>query len=245
MFYQPQVRLVDGSLIGAEALIRWRHLVRGLVPPEEFMPVVNSSAISERIASWVLQTACRQARAWELAGQGIRVAVNLSPSQLQSGDLAEAVAETLTATGLTPSLLELEVTEDIILQDEQRVLDTFMRIQKLGVRILFDDFGTGYASLTYLKKFPLDGLKIDRSFVFDLLADSDDAAIVGSTIGLSRQLGLTVIAEGIENRATSDLLLSMGCEEGQGYLFSCPLAVADFEKAFTRSEAQAEPVVAA
>ena len=245
LFYQPQVRLVDGSLIGAEALIRWRHLVRGLVPPEEFMPVVNSSAISERIASWVLQTACRQARAWELAGQGIRVAVNLSPSQLQSGDLAEAVAETLTATGLTPSLLELEVTEDIILQDEQRVLDTFMRIQKLGVRILFDDFGTGYASLTYLKKFPLDGLKIDRSFVFDLLADSDDAAIVGSTIGLSRQLGLTVIAEGIENRATSDLLLSMGCEEGQGYLFSCPLAVADFEKAFTRSEAQAKPVVAA
>ena len=228
MFYQPQVRLADGSLIGAEALIRWRHLVRGLVPPEEFMPVVNSSAISERIASWVLQTACRQARAWELAGQGIRVAVNLSPSQLQSGDLAEAVAETLTATGLTPSLLELEVTEDIILQDEQRVLDTFMRIQKLGVRILFDDFGTGYASLTYLKKFPLDGLKIDRSFVFELLADSDDAAIVGSTIGLSRQLGLTVIAEGIENRATSDLLLSMGCEEGQGYLFSCPLAVADF-----------------
>jgi EAL domain-containing protein (putative c-di-GMP-specific phosphodiesterase class I) len=127
------------------------------------------------------------------------------------------------------------VTEDIILQDEQRVLDTFLRIQKLGVRILFDDFGTGYASLTYLKKFPLDGLKIDRSFVLDLLTHSDDAAIVGSTIGLSRKLGLSVIAEGIENRATSDLLLSMGCEEGQGYFFSKPLAVADFERAFLRT----------
>ena len=243
LFYQPQVRLVDGSMVGAEALIRWRHPVRGLVSPAEFMPVVNSSAISEPIASWVLQTACRQARAWELAGQAIRVAINLSPSQLQSGDLAEAVADVLQATGLMPSLLELEVTEDIILQDEQRVLDTFLRIQKLGVRILFDDFGTGYASLSYLKKFPLDGLKIDRSFVFDLLTDSDDAAIVGSTIGLSRQLGLSVIAEGIENRATSDLLLSMGCEEGQGYFFSKPLAVADFEKGFVRPEAA--PVVAA
>jgi EAL domain-containing protein (putative c-di-GMP-specific phosphodiesterase class I) len=153
-------------------------------------------------------------------------------SQLQSGDLAASVAETLQTTGLLPSLLELEVTEDIILQDEERVLDTFLRIQKLGVRIVFDDFGTGYASLSYLKKFPLDGLKIDRSFVFDLLTDSDDAAIVSSTIGLSKQLGLSVIAEGIENRATSDLLLSMGCEEGQGYFFGRPMTVADFEKAF-------------
>jgi EAL domain-containing protein (putative c-di-GMP-specific phosphodiesterase class I) len=232
LFYQPQVRLLDGGLIGAEALIRWRHPERGLVSPAEFMPVVNSLAISERIAGWVLDTACRQARAWELAGRSIRVAINLSPSQLQSGDLAVSVAETLEATGLSPSLLELEVTEDIILQDKERVLDTFLRIQKLGVRILFDDFGTGYASLSYLKKFPLDGLKIDRSFVFDLLTDSDDAAIVGSTIGLSKQLGLSVIAEGIENRATSDLLLSMGCEEGQGYFFGRPMTVADFEKAF-------------
>jgi diguanylate cyclase (GGDEF)-like protein/PAS domain S-box-containing protein len=245
LFYQPQIHLVDGSLSGAEALIRWRHPVRGLVPPGEFMPVVNSSAISERIASWVMRTACAQARAWELEGRPVRVAINLSPSQLQSGDLAEAVAETLEATGLTPSLLELEVTEDIILQDEQRVVDTFLRIQKLGVRILFDDFGTGYASLTYLKKFPLDGLKIDRSFVFDLLNDSDDAAIVSSTIGLSRQLGLSVIAEGIESRAIADFLLSMGCEEGQGYVFSRPLQVADFEKAFVQPEVAAEPVAAA
>ena len=239
LFYQPQVRLVDGGLVGAEALIRWRHPVRGYVSPGEFMPVVNTSALSERIATWVMETAARQARAWELSGNNVRVAINLSPSQLHSGDLAHSVATLLETTGLTPSLLELEVTEDILLHDEARVLDMFKRIQQLGVRILFDDFGTGYASLSYLKKFPLDGLKIDRSFVLDLLADSDDAAIVGSTIGLSKQLGLTVVAEGIENRATADFLVSMGCEEGQGYFFGRPMPAAAFETQFLTTELEA------
>ena len=236
LFYQPQVRLVDGDLVGAEALIRWRHPVRGYVSPGEFMPVVNTSALSERIANWVMETACRQARAWELSGNSVRVAINLSPSQLHSGDLAHAVAALLDATGLTPALLELEVTEDILLHDEGRVLDMFKRIQQLGVRVLFDDFGTGYASLSYLKKFPLDGLKIDRSFVFGLLENSDDAAIVGSTIGLSKQLGLTVVAEGIENRATADFLVSMGCEDGQGYYFGRPMPAEAFEKQFLAAE---------
>jgi diguanylate cyclase (GGDEF)-like protein/PAS domain S-box-containing protein len=232
LFYQPQVRLVDGALIGVEALIRWHHPERGLVAPGEFMPVVNTSPISERIAAWVLETACRRARTWELAGHGVRMGVNLSPSQLQAGDLAGSVARLLAATGLAASLLELEVTEDVLLQDEAEVLDTFRRIQRLGVRIVFDDFGTGYASLSYLKKFPLDGLKIDRSFVRDLLTDSDDAAIVGSTVGLSRQLGLSVIAEGIEDRATADFLLSLGCEDGQGYFFGRPMPAADLEARF-------------
>ena len=239
LFYQPQVRLIDGSLVGAEALIRWRHPVRGYVSPGEFMPVVNTSALSERIASWVMETAGRQARAWELSGHAVRVAINLSPSQLHSGDLAHSVAELLRTTGLTPSLLEIEVTEDILLHDEVRVLDMFKRIQQLGVRILFDDFGTGYASLSYLKKFPLDGLKIDRSFVIDLLADSDDAAIVGSTIGLSKQLGLTVVAEGIENRATAAFLVSMGCEEGPGYFFGRPMPSEAFARTFLAAELEA------
>ena len=232
LFYQPQVRLIDGTLLGVEALIRWHHPERGLVAPGEFMPVVNSSPISERIAAWVLETACRQARTWELAGHAVRVGVNLSPSQLQAGDLAGSVARLLETTGLAASLLELEVTEDVLLQDEDEVLDTFRRIQSLGVRIVFDDFGTGYASLSYLKKFPLDGLKIDRSFVRDLLTDSDDAAIVGSTVGLSRQLGLSVIAEGIEDRATADFLISLGCEDGQGYFFGRPMPVADLDARF-------------
>jgi diguanylate cyclase (GGDEF)-like protein/PAS domain S-box-containing protein len=236
LFYQPQVRLADGGLIGAEALIRWRHPVRGLLAPAEFMPVVNTSPISDRIGAWVLATACRQAREWEQAGHKVRIGINLSPSQLRSGDLAATVADMLDSTGLTPSLLELEVTEDILLADEDRVLDIFRRIQQLGARIVFDDFGTGYGSLSYLKKFPLDGLKIDRSFVFELLSDPGDAAIVGSTIGLSRQLGLAVIAEGIENRATADLLASMGCEEGQGYFFGRPMPAEAFEGQFLAAQ---------
>lgn len=196
------------------------------------MPVVNASSISDRIAGWVLETACKQARMWERAGHNVRVGINLSPSQFQSGDFATSVAGVLDSTGLIPSLIELEVTEDILLLDEERALDIFRRIQELGVRIVFDDFGTGYASLTYLKKFPLDGLKIDRSFVLELRAESDDAAIVGSTVGLSKQLGLMVIAEGIESRATAALLASMGCEEGQGYFFGRPMPATVFESQF-------------
>ncbi len=232
LFYQPQVNLVDGRVIGAEALIRWRHPTRGLVPPGAFIPVVNTSPLSEAVASWVMITACRQARQWQLAGHDIRVSVNLSSSQFQSGDLAAFVAKLLDVTGLSPGLLELEVTEDILLHDEPAVLHTFNRLQALGVSLVFDDFGTGYASLSYLKKFPLDGLKIDRSFVRDVLGQADDAAIVGSTVSLSKQLGLSVVAEGIENQATADFLLRLGCEQGQGYHFGKPMPAADFERQF-------------
>jgi diguanylate cyclase (GGDEF)-like protein/PAS domain S-box-containing protein len=240
LFYQPQLHLADGRLIGAEALIRWRHPVRGLVSPAEFMPVVNTSPISERIAEWVLNTACAKAAAWERAGQKLRIGVNLSPSQFRSGDLASSVAQALARSGLSPTNLELEVTEDILLHDEQGALSTFQKIQELGVRIVFDDFGTGYASLSYLKKFPLDGLKIDRSFVLGLLINPDDAAIVSSTIGLSKQLGLSVIAEGIEDRATADFLVRMGCEEGQGYFFGRPMPASEFEAKFLTASAAAE-----
>ena len=240
LFYQPQLHLADGLLIGAEALIRWRHPVRGLVSPAEFMPVVNTSPISERIAEWVLQTACDQGAAWERAGHKLRIGVNLSPSQFESGDLAVSVAQVLAGTGLSPTSLELEVTEDILLHDEQGALKTFLEIQELGVRLVFDDFGTGFASLSYLKKFPLDGLKIDRSFVLGLLTDADDAAIVSSTIGLSKQLGLSVIAEGIEDRATADFLVRMGCKEGQGYFFGRPMPASEFEAKFLTAPAAAE-----
>jgi diguanylate cyclase (GGDEF)-like protein/PAS domain S-box-containing protein len=240
LFYQPQVHLADGRLIGAEALIRWRHPERGLVSPGEFMPVVNSSPISERIAEWVLQAACARGAAWERAGHKLRIGVNLSPIQMETGGLAIAVAQALANTGLSPTSLELEVTEDILLHDEQGALNTFSEIQELGVRLVFDDFGTGYASLSYLKKFPLDGLKVDRSFVLGLLGNPDDAAIVSSTIGLSKQLGLSVIAEGIEDRATADLLAKMGCEEGQGYFFGRPMPASEFEAKFLTPAATAE-----
>ena len=232
LFYQPQVSLADGSLIGAEALIRWQHPTRGLVSPAEFMPVVNASFLSDRVGAWVLETACKQAAGWERDGQSIRIGVNFSPSQFQSDSLVNSVVDVLARTGLTPSLLELEVTEDILLVNAPELLAIIRRIQELGVRFVFDDFGTGYASLSYLKKFPLNGLKIDRSFVRELIADAADMAIVGSTINLSRQLDLSVIAEGIEDRATADLLASMGCEEGQGYFFGRPTAACEFEEVY-------------
>jgi diguanylate cyclase (GGDEF)-like protein len=228
LFYQPQVRLADQAVVGAEALIRWRHPRRGLVAPGQFMPVANASAIANQLAEWVLRTACRQARGWERAGLPLRIAVNLSPAQFQVGDLATSVEQALRDSNLTAHLLELEVTEDIFLDSASNVLSMLDRIRSLGVRVVFDDFGTGYASLAYLKKFPIDGLKIDRSFVKGLAHDADDAAIVESTISLSRKLKLGVIAEGIEDRATASLLAAMGCAEGQGYLFGKPMPASEF-----------------
>jgi len=237
LFYQPQLNLKDGRLVGAEALIRWSHPERGLVSPAEFIPVVNASSMSNDVALWVLETACRQGRLWQKKGHDIRIGVNLSPSQLQSGNLAATVGRILSETGLSPALLELEVTEGILIEDDAKALDIFRQIQELGVQIAFDDFGTGYASLSYLKKFPLNGLKIDQSFVRELRAGSDDAAIVSSTISLGKLLRLSVIAEGIEDRATADLLLSMGCEKGQGYYFGRPMPATEFEERFLSKEA--------
>jgi diguanylate cyclase (GGDEF)-like protein/PAS domain S-box-containing protein len=237
LFYQPQVNLENGRLAGAEALIRWRHPDRGLVLPADFMPIANVCAISDSIALWVMETTCRQGRLWQQKGHNIRLSVNLSPSQILSGDLAATVATILRDTGFSPSLFELEMTENILLADDDSACKTFRRIQDLGVQIAFDDFGTGYASLAYLKKFPLDRLKIDQSFVREMRADSDDTAIVHSTICLSKLLGLSVVAEGIEDRATADLLRGMGCEEGQGYYFGRPMPAAEFEQRFLSQDA--------
>jgi diguanylate cyclase (GGDEF)-like protein/PAS domain S-box-containing protein len=236
LFYQPQVSLADHRIIGAEALIRWRHPERGLVPPMQFMPIVNTSTISNQVAGWVLHTACRQGAAWARAGHGIRIGVNLSPSQFTWGDLPTEVASALAVSGLPPALLELEVTEDILLDDKKAVLSIFRRLRDLGVRMVFDDFGTGYGSLSYLRNFPLDGLKIDRSFVRELRENRSDAAIVASTIELSKRLGLSVIAEGIEDGATAALLKTLGCEEGQGYYFGKPMPVKEFESMFFADE---------
>jgi EAL domain-containing protein (putative c-di-GMP-specific phosphodiesterase class I) len=206
------------------------------VPPAEFIGIANSSPMSQDIASWVLRTACAQASGWAAAGKPVRIGVNLSPSQFSNGDLCDEVANVLAVTGLPPALLELEVTEDILLEDADKVRSIVDRLQKLGVRMVFDDFGTGFGSLSYLKTFPLDGLKIDRSFVRDLIANSNDAAIVRSTISLGRDLHLSVIAEGIEDGDTADMLALMGCQEGQGYFFGRPCPATEFEKNFLYCE---------
>lgn len=232
LFYQPQIRLADQAIIGAEALIRWRHPVRGLIPPGEFVPVANQSPLSDAVAGWVLATACRQARQWQQAGTPIRIGVNLSPSQLQGSELPSTVAALLHDTGLDPCLLELEVTEDILLDDADRAQAIFREIRALGVKIAFDDFGTGYGSLSYLKAFQLDTLKVDQSFVRHLLKDEGDAAIVRATIDLGHSLGLSVIAEGIEDAETAARLAGMGCDEGQGYRFGRPMPAADFQERF-------------
>lgn len=243
LYYQPQVNLNDGKLVGAETLIRWRH-PDGLVLPNDFMPTVNASMISDGIALWVMETACRQGCVWQRKGHDIRLSVNLSPSQFQLGDLAATVGSVLRNTGFSPSLLELEVTESILLEDDERALEIFRSIRDLGVSIAFDDFGTGYAGLAYLKKFPLDRLKIDKSFVSKLEANSDDMAIVGATISLGKLLGLSVIAEGIEDRVTADLLRSRGCDEGQGYYFGRPMPASEFEQRFLSKEDIVTPSIA-
>ena len=241
LFYQPQLHLADGRLIGAEALIRWRHPVRGLVSPgrihagrqhlADFRP-------DRRVGS---RNRLRQGR--RLGARRDKSCGSASTFRPRNSSRVTSQARSrrrLPAPVLSPTSLELEVTEDILLHDEQSALNTFLKIQALGVRLVFDDFGTGFASLSYLKKFPLDGLKIDRSFVLGLLTNPDDAAIVSSTIGLSKQLGLSVIAEGIENRATADFLVSMGCEEGQGYFFGRPMPANEFEAKFLTAPAAAE-----
>jgi EAL domain-containing protein (putative c-di-GMP-specific phosphodiesterase class I) len=230
LFYQPQVRLRDGKLVGAEALIRWRHPERGLVSPGEFIPVLNSMSISDRVAAWVMETACRQARLWQERGHEIQVGVNLSPSQFETGDLVAATARILAETGLPPALLELEVTENILLSDDARAVAIFRDLRKLGVHLALDDFGTGYASLNYLKTFPLTRVKIDQSFVREITPGSSDATIVASTINLSRLLGLSVIAEGVESLGSAELLMQMGCEDAQGFYFGRPMDVATFER---------------
>jgi diguanylate cyclase (GGDEF)-like protein len=232
LFYQPQIRLHDSTVVGAEALIRWNHPERGLVSPGDFIPILDTTPIAAKVARWVMESACRQGARWLREGHEIRIGVNLSPSQFRSGDLAAVTSEVLAETGFPPALLELEVTENILLADDQRALAVFGQLRDLGVHLAWDDFGTGYASLTYLKKFPLNRLKIDQLFVRDIAPGSNDAAIVEYTINLARTLGLAVIAEGVETKATADLLARMGCEEAQGYYFGRPSPVGCFEKAF-------------
>ena len=231
LFYQPKVNLEDDTVGGAEALIRWHHPYRGLIGPSEFIHVVKTSALSEPVSSWIMHTACAQASRWHAKGFDLSMAVNLAPSQIRAKDLVKTVESVLKMNAYPPSQLELEVTEDILVDDEN-ALETFRKIKKLGVKLLLDDFGTGYASLSYLKNFPLSGLKIDKSFVGRLRLEIDDAAIVGSIVGLGTLLGLTVIAEGIEDRSTANLVARMGCKLGQGYFFGEPMPAAEFEQRF-------------
>lgn len=222
--YQPQYSLADQRILGCEALVRWRHPERGLISPERFIPLAEDTGLIVAIGRWVLATACRQAQAWRDAGfADLTMAVNASPVQIHHGNFADTVATALAESGLPARSLEIELTESTLMADAAPVAATLGALQEMGVRLAIDDFGTGYSSLAYLKRFRLDKLKIDRSFISDLPADVDDANITVAIIGIARSLSMGVIAEGVETPAQQRFLLEQGCSEGQGYLFSKPL----------------------
>jgi len=223
LHYQPQVDLTSGRVCGVEALVRWPHPERGLIPPDAFIPLAEQTGLIAPLTEWVLAEAVRQARAWQRAGLLLAVSVNLSMWNLHDPALPARVAGLLREHGLPPAWLRLELTESVLMADAERALDVLTRLSGLGVRLAVDDFGAGYSSLAYLKKLPVDELKIDQGFVRALATDATDAAIVASTVALGHALGLRVVAEGIEDRATWDRLVAMGCDVAQGYYMSRPL----------------------
>ncbi|HXC38677.1 MAG TPA: EAL domain-containing protein [Burkholderiales bacterium] len=231
LHYQPKVDMRFGRVVGMEALLRWNHPERGVIPPNEFIPLAEETGLIVPIGRWVVEEACRQTRAWHKKGlDKLRVAVNISAVQFRQKDLLDIVTRALTAAGLAPEYLEVEITESTVMENASDAVTTLERLARAGVRISIDDFGTGYSSLAYLKSFPIDTLKIDRSFIREISEDRDDAAIVRAIIGLAHNLRLKVVAEGVETEQQLHFLRSLESDEYQGYFCSRPLSAADFER---------------
>jgi EAL domain-containing protein (putative c-di-GMP-specific phosphodiesterase class I) len=229
LHYQPKVNLATGGIIGAEALIRWRHPQRGLVPPGQFITIAEDCGLIVPIGRWVLLEACRQTRAWQTAGlPPLCVAINISAVELRAPGFVSGVRAILKETGLEPRYLELELTETVLIEDSQSVAEMLKELKDIGVLLALDDFGTGYSSLSHLKRFPIDALKIDQSFVRDLTVDEDDAGIVTAVIGMGKSLHMWVVAEGVETREQLEILQEHGCPRGQGYYFCRPLPAEEF-----------------
>ncbi|MDP1929649.1 MAG: EAL domain-containing protein [Thiobacillus sp.] len=240
VYYQPRIDTVSGRIIGAEALIRWDCPGRGLIPPDSFISIAEETGLIIPIGQWILQEACRQNSAWQRAGlPPISVSVNLSPIQFRHAGLVQSVADALQQANLDPACLELELTESFVMHDAERINVAMQSLKALGVDIAVDDFGTGYSSLSYLKRFPVDRLKVDKSFVRDIDSDPDDAAIVRAIITLGHALGLKVVAEGVETQAHLEFLQQHGCDELQGYYFSRPVPAAEMETLLRDSAASA------
>jgi diguanylate cyclase (GGDEF)-like protein len=224
LHYQPQVDIKSGRVIGVEALLRWNHPERGLVAPNEFIPLLEGNNLILPVGEWVLRTACAQSRAWLDAGlPPLRMAVNLSARQFRQDNLVELIDSILRETGVSPQQLELELTEGLLMENTSKTSAILGQLKSRGVLVAIDDFGTGYSSLSYLKRFPIDRLKIDRSFVRDIITDSNDAAIAVAVISLGRSLGLSVIAEGVESEDQLEFLGVQKCDEYQGFHFSHPV----------------------
>jgi EAL domain-containing protein (putative c-di-GMP-specific phosphodiesterase class I) len=229
LHYQPIVDLASERIVGFEALVRWEHPVRGLVPPLSFVPLAEETGLILPLGRWVLENACRQARAWRDARRGkdpLFMSVNLSARQFAQPELVEQVRGILADSGLEPTGLEIEITESVLMDQSEAGVGTLRELRDLGVRLVLDDFGTGYSSLSYLKHLPLDTIKIDRTFVAGIDGDID-RSIVEAVIALAHGLRIGVVAEGIETEAQARLLRAMGCDLGQGYLFSRPVVARD------------------
>ncbi|ASY77068.1 sensor domain-containing phosphodiesterase [Pectobacterium polaris] len=229
MFYQPQVKLATNEIVGAEALLRWRHPERGLLSPAAFLTALENGPWAERVGDWIVETACRQAAEWSQASDSyFRISINLFSAQFRTGMLAQKIMDILARTGLQPSSLELEITENIILRYDESMLQPLNTLREAGIGIAFDDYGTGYASLSMLKNYPVTRLKIDQTFVRTMCESPPDAAIVRAILYLGKSFGLGVIAEGVETLEQSERLRGKGCEEAQGYLFGHPMPAEEF-----------------
>jgi len=235
LHYQPKLDLATGRLAGVEALLRWKR-EEGYVPPSNFIPLAEETGLIMPLSDWVLRTACLQAHDWQVKfDRSPRIAVNISSKQFFQSDLRKTVMQTLFETGTKPSLLELELTESILMRDIRETIETLEYLKDTGVTLAIDDFGTGYSSLSYLKRFPLDALKIDRSFVKDLAANNDDAAICAAIIAMAHQLSLVVIAEGVETAEQAEFLQSQGCDQVQGFLFAKPMPAEQLEAEYLQA----------
>ena len=228
LHYQPKIDIKTRRLVGAEALIRWNHPTRGLLPPDQFIPLAERSGVIKPMTDWVIDKALAQCRAWRKSGLPMQMAINLSGRVFQDPRFAGRVTAALAANGLRPNCLEVEITENILMTDIEHVSATLKVLHDLGALVSIDDFGTGYSSLAYLKQLPLNTLKIDKTFVLDMVKDENDALIVRAIIDLAHNLGRDVIAEGIENEETWNLLEMLGCDRAQGFHIARPMPAAEF-----------------
>jgi EAL domain-containing protein (putative c-di-GMP-specific phosphodiesterase class I) len=227
VYYQPLVNLRDNKISGCEALVRWRHPKRGMISPAEFIPIAEETGLINQLGDWVLNTACSEAVSWP---DHIRVSVNVSPIQFKSQTLALNVASALAASGLSAGRLELEITEAVLIRDDEAALALLHQLRELGVRVALDDFGTGYSSLSYLHRFPFDKIKIDRSFVKDITGPAGSSSIVQAVVTIAAASNMTTTAEGVETDPQMQLLRELGCTEMQGYLFSPAISAPEIAK---------------
>jgi diguanylate cyclase (GGDEF)-like protein len=231
LVYQPIVDLASGAIVGAEALLRWKHPQRGFIPPLTFIPLAEETGLIEPIGRWVLQSACAAAADWaELVPGGLQINVNVSAGQLLNTDIVAAVTQVLRTSGLRPGLLTVEITESVLMADNATVAGQLAQLRTLGIRLAIDDFGTGYSGLSYLDRLPVDILKVDKAFVDRLDAPSDRPPLAGAIVGLGEMLGLDAVAEGIETATQRQAMVDLGCRHGQGYLFSRPVDLETFRR---------------